>query len=141
MNEIIKGMGFHHIALKCKDFDKSIKFYESLGCVIKAAWSWDEGRSRAAMVDIGDGGCIELFSGGINEKTEIPEMRGEWMHLAFACEDTDAAFNTAIAAGASERNAPYDTEIASVPPIPVRIAFVSGPDGEVIEFFHVRDGE
>ena len=25
------GLGFHHIALKCKDFEKSIAFYEALG--------------------------------------------------------------------------------------------------------------
>ena len=30
-NEIIKGMGFHHAALKTPDLEKSIAFYEKLG--------------------------------------------------------------------------------------------------------------
>lgn len=136
MNSIVKGMGFHHIALKCKDLDRSMEFYKSLGCTVKAAWGG--GENRVAMVDIGDGGCIELFSGGVDEKTETPALRGEWFHLALASDDPDAAYATAIAAGATKRSAPFDTVIASEPPMPVRIAFVYGPDGEVIEFFHLR---
>ena len=30
-NEIIKGMGFHHMALYVSDFDKSLAFYQKLG--------------------------------------------------------------------------------------------------------------
>lgn len=130
-------MGFHHIALRCSDFEKSLRFYKALGCVVSASWG-DEPK-RIAMMNIGDGGCIELFSGGTDEKIETPAMRGEWFHLALASEDPDGAFKTAIAAGALEKAAPYDTVIPSDPPIPVRIAFVYGPDGEEIEFFHVRE--
>ena len=136
MNNIVRGMGFHHIALKCKDFDKSIKFYEALGCKVKMTWG--EGEGRAAMIDVGDGGCIELFAGGVGEKAEA-EQSGEWIHLAVSCDDTDAAFETAISAGAEKRNAPFDTVITAETPLPIRIAFVYGPDREVIEFFHVRD--
>lgn len=137
MNNIIKGMGFHHIAIRCKDFDKSMQFYASLGCVVAAAWG--TAPNRSAMVDIGDGGRIELFSGGVEEKTESDTQSGEWLHLALACDDPDAAYKTAIAAGATEKFAPYDALLASEPPMPLRIAFVYGPDGEVIEFFHVKD--
>lgn len=137
MNNNVKGMGFHHIALKCRDFDKSMKFYASLGCTLKA--SWGGGENRVAMVDIGDGGCVELFSGGVDEKTETPALAGEWFHLALRSDDPDAAFATAIAAGATEKTAPYDAVIPSDPPMPVRVAFVYGPDGEVIEFFHLRN--
>ena len=138
MNNIVKGMGFHHIALRCKDFDKSMRFYASLGCVTTV--SWGDEPNRAAMVDLGDGGCIELFSGGgVEEKTESDTQSGEWLHLALACDDPDAAFAAAIAAGATEKLAPYDVVIDSDTPLPLRIALVYGPDGEVIEFFHVRN--
>ena len=30
-NEIIKGMGFHHIALRCADIEKSLTMYKALG--------------------------------------------------------------------------------------------------------------
>ena len=137
MNNRINGMGFHHIALKCKDFDKSIQFYEAMGGTVKVAWG--EGMNRAAMIDLGDGGCIELFAGGTGKKTECDDQSGEWIHLAVSCDDPDAAFAAAIAAGAAERNTPFDTVIPSDVPVPVRIAFVYGPDREVIEFFHVRN--
>lgn len=137
MNDIIKGMGFHHIALRCKDFDKSLQFYKAIGC--KVAVLWGEAPHCSAMVDVGDGGRIELFSDGVEEKTEIDTQSGEWLHLALTADDPDAAFATAIAAGAKEKFAPYDALISSNPPMPLRIAFVYGPDGEVIEFFHVKD--
>ena len=137
MNQVIKGMGFHHIALRVKDFDKSVRFYEALGGVIKVAWG--SAPNRCAMIDFGDGGCIELFSGGIENTKESATRRGEWLHLALGCEDPDAAYAAAIEAGATKRTAPYDELLPAQPPIPLRLAFVYGPDGEVIEFFHVRE--
>ncbi|MCH5183248.1 MAG: VOC family protein [Oscillospiraceae bacterium] len=137
MNEIIKGMGFHHIALRCKDIDKSIEFYKAIGCVVTTVWGTPPHHS--AMVDIGDGGRIELFSGGVEETTESDTRSGEWLHLAVTSDDPDAAFATAIAAGATEKFAPYDAMLSSDPPMPLRIAFVYGPDKEVIEFFHVKE--
>ena len=136
MNNIVKGMGFHHIALRCKDFDKSIAFYQALGCSVTE--SWGDSVNRAAMLDIGDGGRIELFNRGALEKTESDTQSGEWLHLALACDDPDAAFAAAVAAGATVKAAPYDTVLASENPMPIRIAFVYGLDGEVLEFFHVR---
>ena len=30
-NTVLTGMGFHHIALKCKDIEKSLSMYKALG--------------------------------------------------------------------------------------------------------------
>ena len=47
-NEIIKGMGFHHVALKAVDFDAALKFYtEGLG--MKFYTTWGEGNGKIAM--------------------------------------------------------------------------------------------
>ena len=60
-NEIIKGMGFHHVALKAADYESAYKFYtEGLGMKLYATWG--EGDGRAAMLDLGDGGILELFA-------------------------------------------------------------------------------
>ena len=129
-NTKIPGAGSHHIGVKCADFDKSLKFYtEGLGMKLIAAWGEDD--SRAAMLDIGDGSHVEIFAGGqkdaqINEKI---------VHFAMTTTDPDLAFNNAVAAGAKERMPPTTLDIPADPPLPVRVAFVYGPDNEVLEFF------
>ena len=127
---------FHHIAMRAKDFDATVKFYtEGLG--LTAGSAWGEGDGRAIMLHVGDGNYLEVFAGGANE--EKPE--GSFLHLAFATDDCDAAFQRAIAAGATVRMEPKSLTIPSTPvPLPVRIAFCKGLDGEVIEFFQQTQG-
>ena len=129
----IGGGGFHHIALKAANFEKSVKFYtEGLGFLI--SMSWGEGNGRAVMLDTGDGNFLELFAGGA--PGEKPE--GSLLHMAFRTDNCDMALNQAIAAGAVVTKEPFDVDIKSDPVTPVRIAFCKGFDGEVIEFFQYR---
>ncbi len=129
MNNIIKGAGFHHIALKANDLDFSLKFYEALGFTQKC--SWGEGDGRIVMLDMGDGTIVELFAGGKDE----PAV-GRFMHLAIKVDDTEAAFNTAVKAGAKVKSEPMVVDVDSKPePMKLHIAFVYGPDGEILEFF------
>jgi len=129
-NEKIPGAGSHHIALSSADFDRSIKFYtEGLG--MRTVASWGEGEKRAALLDIGDGSHIEIFAGG----AAGPQERERFVHFAVRTADPDAAFANALAAGAKEKMPPTTLAIPAQPPMPVRIAFVFGPGGEVLEFF------
>lgn len=132
-NEVIAGCGLHHISIKVKDFEKSVVFYEK-GLGFKKVIAWGTGDKRGIMLDIGDGSCIEIFAGG--SQTELPD--GKWNHLAFRTTDCDGAFNAAVTAGAVADKAPYDIDIPSSPVYKVRIAFVKGFDGELIEFFQDR---
>ncbi len=129
MNNVIKGAGFHHIALKVNDFDASLEFYKALGFTVKCCWG--EGDKRAVMLDMGDGTIIEMFAGGKDEPAE-----GRYFHLAIKAEDVDFAYNTALKAGATPKLEPFSIEIDSKPcPMSLYIAFVFGPSGEVLEFF------
>ena len=129
-NTKIENVGIHHIALAVSDFEASMKFYtEGLGFTQTAAWG--EGDDRAAMLDIGNGICFELFANGTAE----PQANEKFVHIAFATSDPDSAYKNALAAGAAVHMEPKDVTIASEPPMPVRIAFVKGPDGEILEFF------
>jgi glyoxylase I family protein len=123
--------GFHHIALRANDFDATVRFYtEALGLTQTAAWG--EGNGRAVMLHAGNGNYLEIFAGGANE----PKPEGAYLHLAFVTEDCDAAFRQAVAAGAEVQMEPKSLTIPAAPsPLPVRIAFCRGLDGEVIEFF------
>lgn len=130
-NELIKGLKFHHIGLKCADLDKSIAFYtEALGMKPYAAWG--EGDKRIQMLTIGDGGIFELFAGGGDEYSN----NGKWIHLAMEVEDVDAAFDMAVSHGAKPLTYPKTVPLDSVPEkMTINIAFVKGPDGEELEFF------
>lgn len=133
-NEKIKNAAFHHVALRAADYDKTVEFYtEALG--MKLVRSWGEGDSRVCMLDIGDGGCFEIFARG----SAAAEPDGEYFHFAIATTDVDAAFEAAVAGGAAVDKAPYDTVIpCHQGDLPVRIAFVKGLNGETLEFFCVK---
>ena len=57
--------GFHHIALKCCDIEKSLAMYTSLG--LKEVLRWGEGDRLIVMLALPDGGRIELFANGSAE--------------------------------------------------------------------------
>ena len=66
------------------------------------------------------------------------ECAGAYFHLALKTTDTVAAYNRALEYGAKSHKVPTDMELPSEPPIPVCLAFVVGPDGELIEFFNQK---
>jgi glyoxylase I family protein len=132
-NDIIKGMGFHHIGLKAADFEKSQKFYQALG--LREIVRWGEGEKEIIMYDLGDGGRIELFANGGDEFAE----QGKWVHFALKTDDVEAAYEKALAIGFTSKSAPRVAQLPSAPyAASIQIAFVYGPDGEEVEFFHVK---
>ena len=134
-NEIIKGMGFHHVALKAVNFEESLKFFtEGLG--MKFYTQWGEGDGRIAMLDLGDGGILELFAGG----AEGPNTN--YIHFAMKVDDVDAAYATASAAGAKPKSAPKVVPLQSAPvKLTLNCGFVYGPSGEELEFFRIVEAE
>ena len=123
-------LGFHHIALKCCDIEKSLTMYKALG--MQEVLRWGEGENLIVMLNIGDGGRIELFANGSEEFSTM----GKWAHFAMGTNDVTAAYETALAAGFVSKIAPKVVPLASAPaPTSINIAFVIGPDGEEVEFF------
>jgi glyoxylase I family protein len=131
-NKTIGGGGFHHVAIRVRDFDKSVAFYtRTLGFTQKIAWG--ERPSRAVMLDTGDGNYFELFE---RPNQGPPAGEGLLLHVAVRTNDCKAALERARAAGCTITTEPKDLEIPSTPtPTRVRIAFFNGPDGESIELF------
>ncbi|MBT3286758.1 MAG: VOC family protein [Victivallales bacterium] len=123
--------GFHHVAIRVADFEAACAFYiDGLGFTQKAEWG--EGDSRAALVDSGGGNYVEIFAGGVGG--DIPQ--GHCEHFAFRTDDCDAALAAAVAAGAEVTMAAKSLTIEARPtPVPVRIAFVRTPTGQIVEFF------
>jgi glyoxylase I family protein len=131
------GQGFHHVAIRAIDFDSTLKFYvEGLGCSVRYEFSVPGRIDRAAFLDMGDGRYIEVFGGGATVQSEgrrrSPDeepTEGALLHFCFRVADVEAAYSRALAAGAVSRIAPMTTQVVGG-----EIAFVTGPNGEVIEF-------
>lgn len=129
-NKAIGGGGFHHLALYVQDFDKSIAFYtQVLGFTPRLTWG--EPPKRAALLDTGDGNYFEIMTS--DTANGLPPR--QTIHVALRCDDVDAAIERVRAAGYKITLEPKDVLFSSEPPLPARIGFCEGPDGEGIEFF------
>ena len=129
-NKKIKGCGFHHVSMKVKDLDKTIRFYtEGLGFVER--FSWGQHPRRTVLLDTGDGNYFEVSQGDLHRE----HGEGVFRHLALRVDDCEAAIESARAAGAKVTVATKDVTLSSEPPLHLRIAFFEGPDGELIELF------
>ena len=132
-NSKFSGSGFHHIALRARDFEKSLAFYaEGLGFPV--AHQWGEGAGRIALLDMGDGNYIELFASAPGQVPEATPGVEPWpyFHLAIRSTDVDHDIEIVRALGC-----PITVEPKSVPVNgkTIRVGFFLGPDGEVLEFF------
>jgi catechol 2,3-dioxygenase-like lactoylglutathione lyase family enzyme len=131
MNEIIKGMGFHHIALEANNLEETLKFYKALG--MKEISRWGTPEKTIVMLDVGDGGIIEIFSDGSDEK--FAEL-GKWVHFALKVDDVESAYEAALKSGGESVTPPKTVPLDAIPEKKtIHIAFVKGPSGEQVEFF------
>jgi glyoxylase I family protein len=131
-NTHVPGCGFHHVAIRTADWEKSLRFWQdAMG--FTPAVEWGEAPRRACMMDTGDGNYLEIF-----ERDPLPEgvsRDSEILHFCFRTDDCDAALERARAAGAEVTVEPKTISVFGEPRIPVRLAFFKGPDGELCELF------
>lgn len=136
--------GFHHIAIRAVDFDHTIRFYtQGLGFSVRFGFSVPGRIDRAAFIDVGDGRYIEVFGQGSTVQAEGRRRRadeerteGALLHFCLRVPDVEAAHAKALAAGATARIEPRTATLSGEDggTADVHIAFVNGPNGEVIEF-------
>lgn len=123
--------GFHHVAISTDDWDSTIGFYDALGYT--SAVGWGEAPNRAVMLDAGDGTYIEVF-----ERPQGSDKPGETLlHFCLRTNDVDAAHAKAMEMGMKEIAAPSSATVSTTSghgEMPVRLSFLEGPTGEVIEF-------
>ena len=123
-NHIIKGMGYAHMAIAAKDFDKSLAFYQALG--LKIYTQWGEGNSRIALLDMGDGSLLELFAQPDLNTDRIagPTDGNPFLHFAFSVQNVDEAYRIALEAGATPYKPPVEMPLNSHPlRLTLRVAF------------------
>ena len=124
---------FHHVALSVKNFDKVVAFYKEI-LDLKEKISWDMDGTPATMLEMADGGIIEVFGNGSDAK----EQDSKWGHLAVVVDDVPGAYKKALELGAKSHIEPAFADIAGGGnSMKVEIAFVIGLGGEILEFFKV----
>ena len=124
--------GYHHIGLWAQDAQKSLDFYtKGLGAKLNHSFPMGDSGKTIYLVDLGGNAVIEIIPNGKGQE----EMNAHWVHVAVRTDDAKAAYEMALKAGAVSKSAPKDVSLGTMPAC---IAFVFGPDGEVIEFFQVK---
>jgi catechol 2,3-dioxygenase-like lactoylglutathione lyase family enzyme len=122
--------GIHHLGLWVKDAQKSLDFYTQLGAKILHSFPMGDSGKTINLVDLGNNAVVEIIPRGNGEE----ETNAHWAHVAIRTDDARAAYELALKAGAASQMEPKDVKLGSMP---ATIAFVLGPDEEVIEFFQV----
>ena len=123
--------GIHHLGLYTKDAEKSLEFYTQLGAKVVHSFPMSDKDATIYLVDLGNNAVVEIIPRGNGEE----EKDAHWAHLAIRTDDARAAYDLAIKAGAKTRIEPKDVNLGTMA---ATIAFVLGPDNEVLEFFQVN---
>ena len=119
--------GFAHCALYVPRLEETVRFYtEGFGA---RNLGYFQASSRGCWLKIGKD-ILEIF-----HSEDLGT--GCFKHIAIACDDVDALYDRALSFGAGEMIAPKDAVLALNEPVKVRLAFVTGINGEEIELFHI----
>ncbi|MDJ0466589.1 VOC family protein [Streptomyces sp. H27-C3] len=138
-----------HVALVCKDIDASLRFYrEGLG--FSRTYEWSESavvptcphqlifKGRALYIELNGDTYIELFEGG---RDDVDSSAGPIQHIALIVPDVEEAYRNCLAAGGQAFTIdgwpgdPTTVELNGDPAVQLRVAFVKGPAGELIELY------
>jgi glyoxylase I family protein len=136
-NLILSGGGLHHVAIKTKDWDRTMRFYqEALGFTVKIAWG--NAPARAAFLDTGDGTHLEVFE----DPSYTPAPNGSIVHYCLRTSRIDFVCERARSFGAKVTMEPKNASINSTNGaglISIRLCFFEGPSGEIIELLEGAD--
>lgn len=135
--------GVHHTALRPTrdNLACTIAFYtQVLGFekVRDLSLQTKDGLVLGAMLDSGDGSLVEVFGNGDSDETRL----GTVAHICYRAQDVPAVMAAAAQAGypptdpsGQPRESVYeDVVLSQDPPYVLRVGFIQGPCGEIIEF-------
>lgn len=148
-----RANGLHHIGLFSRNLDATLRFYvDGLGFTRSYGWNGALGEQASeqfnfvlpgVMLDAGDGNYFEVFPRDPSSPESEPVF--PLNHIALRTADIDAAYQRALQHGGRSHafhlpekswdGAPLIVTMHGAPERVARIAFVRGPDGELIEFF------
>ncbi|GAB5471313.1 MAG: hypothetical protein Kilf2KO_43430 [Rhodospirillales bacterium] len=152
------GPVLHHVSLFVSDMEASARFYtEGLGLTLRKEFDDIIGLRGAqsfpftvasVFLEAGEGRYIELHPSGDGEMSPPGFPMN---HLALAVVDVDAAYAQALSAGGTRFDIPVPNEDWDGTPLdvimsgtraePMRMAFLQGPSGELIELYQASNND
>lgn len=130
-NQVIAGLGTHHVSLLTTDLQASVAFYrEVLGMEVVATFGTEQ--RPVHLLDIGDGTHLELFAPEPGVPAP-PAQEAPFRHVALGVDDVRGAVERVRSVGRLVTVEPKDVVLAGRP---TTVAFFEGPGGESVEFFH-----
>lgn len=138
-------IGFHHYSLKVKNFEKTLKFYNSLGFEEVHSWSLPSfqlnkaimlhNRSINCFVELCDENAVIPTQGRKRQKDD-EFIENSILHICFTVKDAAIAREEAMKNGALDLSEDiFELNLVSQQKsVTVRNSLVYSPNGEVIEF-------
>ena len=113
-NSVIKGCGVHHIAVQTRDWEASLRLYQSvLGMELVAEFGSPE--RKIILLDMGDGSHMELFAPTTASPTvDNPPANDPITHIALATTDTRSALQHVRQAGYEVTMEPKDVAVGDL---------------------------
>lgn len=154
----MKGPILHHVSLFVSDMEASTHFYTE-GLDLSLHEEFDDivglrGANRfpfalaSVFLEAGEGRFIELHPAGDGAMSPPGFPMN---HLALAVVDVDASYAQALTAGGKQFDVPIpddewdgtplDVIMSGARPEPVRMAFLQGPSGELIELYQASTND
>lgn len=128
----ISGVRFGHVAFRVADVDRAVKWYaDAFGARKVFHGEPQVGRQELIFLEFAPGQHVEIFTNGM-EKSQSSANAIGYQHYCLVVDDIDeairhlAAINVPLERPVREGRSHY------------RIAFVTDPDGNVIELMEIR---
>jgi catechol 2,3-dioxygenase-like lactoylglutathione lyase family enzyme len=132
-SEALGFAGLHHVSLRVENLERSLALYrDTLGFRLEVSFILHDW--RFAWLDTPNGGCLELV------EVKRPARSGSdddvvW-HFALRTRELEQAFEAVRRAGYTITREITPLALVNTTtgrPMPVRVAFFRGPDGEDVE--------
>jgi catechol 2,3-dioxygenase-like lactoylglutathione lyase family enzyme len=128
----INGLRFTHVAFRASDIDRSIRWYGEAFGAKKVFHAKQEGeRPELLFLEFAKGQFVELFTNGKSKLQESPDAIG-YQHFCLQVNDLEQALQHLASVNVHPHRGPFAGRGQ------YRLAFISDPDGNVIELMQIQ---
>jgi catechol 2,3-dioxygenase-like lactoylglutathione lyase family enzyme len=130
----INGLRFTHVAFRASDLERSIRWYETAFGAKKVFHAKQENeRPELLFLEFAKGQFVELFTNGKSKVQNPPDAIG-YQHFCLQVDDLEQALAHLADMNVHPHRGPFAGRAQ------YRIAFISDPDGNIIELMQIDPG-